>query len=207
MTKSSPKRCPNGSRRVKGICKKVIRGGDGDDDDYDEEMFANNPFNPQRKSPSKAKAKKSEPLVSAARGVVEIAAKLPEVVVDGAIKKVSKIAKDVVKVASVPLEEIARVAEIGIGAAKKKSPFLKRNLKKALELEKKRTRAKKPLIYFGGDSDSESVGSSDSEDSYSSDESNLSDFIDYEDDVPDDSGYRKKLDKFKASKGKHYLLH
>jgi hypothetical protein len=81
---------------------------------------------------------------------------------------------------------------------KRKSPFLMRNLRKVAASKKPR---KTPLLHFEAEnSDSESVGSDDvSEDSS---ESNLSDFIDRDDDVKDDSEYREELDKFKASQGK-----
>jgi hypothetical protein len=195
MTNKSPKRCPKGSRKDKnGVCKKVIKGGE-DDDEYDERLFALNPFNPDRKkSPKKdrspkLKHKKTKMSDSGVIGsTISTAAAVVNSLTSAAV--------------SAPLLALDSVAEIFKHKQvkeppRKKSPVLARTVKKALASKKRR----KPVLELEArdDSDeSESVGSSDTEDSSTSSESDLSGFIDYDDDVPDDSGYRKKLNKFIA---------
>ena len=193
MTSKSPKRCPKGSRKGKnGICKKVIKGGE-DDDEYDERLFALNPFNPDRyKSPKKDRGSpKLKPKKSKSRDAGVIGSTLST-----AAAVVNSLTSAAVSVPLFALDSVAEVFEQKKAPQRKKSPVLKRTVKKALASTKRR---KQPIIKLEArDSDSESLGSSDTEDSLSSSGSDLSGFIDYDNDVPDDSGYRKKLDKFIA---------
>lgn len=172
MEKKSPKRCPRGFRKnKKGICQKVVI----QEDDYDERLFNENPFR-------KAAEREFEderlfalnPYKDLNRSDLSI--KMPQSPKRGD-RKSPKSAKPTKNTPTVEKKL----------PVKRKSPFLLRNLRKA-----QKKQGKKKVIILE-DSDSETLGSE--SDETSEEDSNLSDFID-NDEEDDDKAWRGDLDEY-----------